>query len=171
MLSSLLTDICSHSQGKEMNFNSREISLLLLLISLFSMPAYAQETEKPLAEKLKGGNVTINASVRGCGSDIKQHCDGLGKNAQKLFMCLAAYEEQLTPSCKQGILEASLAIKTGLAALDYSIGACETDADKHCLEVQPGEGRLLSCIKANQSQVSQQCLTALKKTGLWEAIE
>lgn len=153
-----------------MKIHSRKNNLLLLLV-LLSMSAQAHETGKPLAEKLKGVNITINASVRGCGEDIKQHCDGLGKKTTKVFMCLAAYEEQLTPRCKQGILEASLAIKTGAAALDYSLGACEADADRHCLEVQPGEGRLLGCIKANQSRVSMQCITALKETGLWDIIE
>lgn len=154
-----------------MKFNSSKTSLLLLSVLLFSMSAHAQETGKPLAEKLKGVNITVNASVRGCGEDIKQHCNGLGNKSTKVFMCLVAYEEQLTPKCKEGILEASLAIKTGAAALDYSLGACEADADKHCLEVPPGEGRLLRCIKTNQSQVSKQCITALKETGLWEIIE
>jgi hypothetical protein len=80
-------------------------------------------------------------------------------------------EDQLTPQCKQGILEATLAISTGAAALEYSISACEADADKHCLEVPPGEGRLLRCIKANQSRVSPQCVSALKETGLWQLVE
>ena len=120
---------------------------------------------------MKQGNITINASVRGCGEDVKQHCPGLGNNSKKIFMCLGAYEAQLTQQCKQGILEASLAIKTGAAAIDYSISACEADADKHCLEVQPGEGRLLRCLKANQTNVSNQCVTALKETGLWETVQ
>ena len=146
---------------------------IVLLIStlLFSLSIQAQDAGKPLAEKLKGGKITINTSVRGCGADIKQHCDGLGKKAQKILMCLAAYEDQLSPQCKQGISEATMAIKTGAAALDYSIGACEADADKYCLAVEPGEGRLLRCIKANESKVSQQCLTALKDTGLWDFVE
>ena len=154
-----------------MKIHSRKTSLLLLLVLLFSMSAQAQEAGKPLAEKMKGVNISINASVRGCGEDIKQHCDGLGNKSTKVFMCLAAYEEQLTPRCKQGILEASLAIRTGAAALDYSVVAYEVDADQHCLEVPPGEGRLLRCIKANQSRVSMQCITALKDTGLWDIIE
>lgn len=145
--------------------------VLLLSALMFSASALAQEAGKPLAEKLKGGNITINTSVRGCGADIKQFCNGLGKNAQKVFMCLAAYEDQLSPKCKQGISEATMAIKTSAAALDYSLVACEADADKHCLAVQPGEGRMLRCIKANQAQVSSQCLTALKDTGLWDLVE
>ena len=83
-------------------------------------------------------------------------------------MCLAAYEEHLSTECKQRILEAALSVKMGAAALDYSISACEADADKHCLDVQPGEGRIVSCIRANESRVSKECITALKETGLWE---
>jgi hypothetical protein len=139
-----------------------------LLALLFSIPSHAEQTGKPLAEKLQGGEIVITASVSGCDEDIKQHCDGLGDNANKVFMCLAAYEDQLSSECKEGILEAALSIKMGAMALDYSISACEADADTHCLDVQPGDGRLVSCIRAHESEVSAECITALKETGLWE---
>jgi hypothetical protein len=139
----------------------------LMLALLFSLPSHAEQTGKPLVEKIQG-NIVITSSVRGCDEDIKKHCDGLGDNADKVFMCLAAYEEQLTVECKLGILEAAMSIQLGAAALDYSVSACEADADKHCLDVQPGEGRLVSCIKANESKVSPECITALKETGLWK---
>lgn len=140
----------------------------LMLTLSFSISSHAEQVGKPLAEKLQEGDIVITSSVRGCDEDIKQHCDGLGDNTDKVFMCLAAYEDHLSTECKQGILEAALSIKMGAAALDYSISACEADADKHCLDVQPGEGRLVSCIKANESKVSKECITALKETGLWE---
>lgn len=146
----------------------KKICAPLMLALVVSLPSHAAEAGKPLAEKLKAGSIIINASVNGCDADIKQYCDGLQGNTEKIFMCLAAYEEQISMQCKQGILEAAMAVKMGAAALDYSISACEADADKHCLDVQPGEGRLVSCIKANQSTVSKDCITALKKTGLWE---
>jgi hypothetical protein len=155
-----------------MKVNILQSAMLLLSILSLSTTSYAQETTgQTLAEKMKQGNITIEASVRGCGEDVKQHCPGLGNNSQRVFMCLGAYEAYLTPQCKQGILEASLSIKTSAAAIDYSISACEADADKHCLEVQPGEGRLLRCLKANQTNVSNQCVTALRETGLWESVQ
>jgi hypothetical protein len=147
---------------------SRKTGIALVLAVLFSTSSHAGEAGKPLAEKLQDETVVITASVQGCDEDIKQHCSGLGENAPKVFMCLAAYEEQLSPACRQSILEAALAIKMGAEALDYSISACEADADAHCREVQPGEGRLVSCIKAHESKVSKECLSALKETGLWE---
>jgi len=141
----------------------------LMLALLLPVSSYAGEAGKPLAEKLQEGDLIITASVEGCDEDIKQHCDGLGDNADKVFMCLAAYEEHLTAECKTGILEAALSVKMGAAALDYSIRACEADADKYCLDVEPGEGRIIGCIKDNESGVSEACITALKETGLWES--
>jgi hypothetical protein len=151
-----------------MPFRITTAAITLILMLSFSTFSLAEKTGKPLAEKLQEGDIVITTSVQGCDEDIKQHCDGLGDNTDKVFMCLAAYEEHLSSECKQGILEAALSIKMGAAALDYSISACEADADEHCLDVQPGEGRIVSCIKANESNVSKECVTVLKETGLWE---
>lgn len=151
-----------------MSLSSKKTCFTLIATLLFSMSSYAEQTGKPLAEKLQGGEIVITSSVQGCDEDIKEHCDGLGGDADKVFMCLAAYEDHLSTACKQGILEAALSVRMGAAALDYSISACEADADKYCLDVQPGEGRMISCIKANESSVSKACITALKETGLWE---
>lgn len=63
----------------------------LVLALLFSIPTHAEQAGKPLVEKLQGGDIVITSSVSGCDEDIKQHCDGLGDNQDKVFMCLAAY--------------------------------------------------------------------------------
>ncbi len=144
---------------------------LLLLALVLPLSLFAQEqTGKPLAEKLKNAEVTISSSVKGCGDDVAEYCPGLGGDSGRIFMCLAAYENKLSAQCKQGVLEARLAINTGIAAMNYSISACEADADKHCLEVQPGEGRLLKCLKSKESELTAQCTTALKDTGLWDRV-
>ena len=132
--------------------------------------AFAQETAKPLAEKLDTSTITITSTVRGCDEDIEQHCPGLGNKSDKVFLCLAAYEEQLTPQCKQGVLDARLAIETGRAKIAYSIRACEADADTFCLDVQPGQGRMLTCLKRNEASISPACTAALKKTGIWNRV-
>lgn len=139
-----------------------------MLALLFPFSSYAEQSGKPLVEKLQEGSLAMNVSLRGCDEDAKKHCDGLEGNPNQVFMCLLAYEDHLSEQCKQGILEVAMTMKMAEAAIGYSIGACEADADKHCLDVQPGEGRIVSCIKANESKVSKECITALKETGLWE---
>ena len=142
--------------------------ILLLSILLITVPTYAENSGKPLGEKLQEGRIVIHSSIRGCDNDIKQHCGGLNNNAGKIFMCLTAYEEQLSEKCKLGILEAAMSVRIGAAALSYSVASCEVDVDKHCIDVQPGEGRIVNCIKANETEVSKACITALKETGLWK---
>jgi hypothetical protein len=124
------------------------------------------ESEK-LRDKLSKGTITLTSEVKGCDADAKQYCPGLDPNSQKAFMCMMAYEDKLSQSCKLGILEAAMSIKMGVAAIDYSVRACEADADNYCLDVQPGNGRIVSCLKKNQAKVSKACITALKDTGLW----
>ncbi len=153
-----------------MTFRFDKICLVPLFALCLSLNAFAQEGGKPLAEKLKQGKITISSTVKGCDEDIEQHCPGLGNKSGKIFLCLAAYEEQLTPQCRQGVLEARLAIETGRAAIEYSVRACEADADAFCLDVQPGQGRILQCLKSNEASISSACTTALKETGMWNRV-
>jgi hypothetical protein len=139
-----------------------------MLVLLFPFSTYAEQSGKPLVEKLQGGSIAIDISLRGCDEDAKKYCEVLEANPNQVFRCLLAYEDHLSEQCKQGILEVAMTMNIAAAAIEYSVGACEADADKHCLDVEPGEGRIVSCIKANESKVSKECITALKETGLWE---
>ena len=146
----------------------KKICVPLMLALLFPFSSYAEQSGKPLVEKLQGGSIAIDISLQGCDEDAKKYCEVLEANPNQVFRCLLAYEDHLSEQCKQGILEVAMTMNIAAAAIEYSVGACEADADKHCLDVEPGEGRLVSCIKANESKVSKECITALKETGLWE---
>jgi len=143
----------------------RTVSTLILATLLISSAAVA-EGEK-LADKLSNSVIIVDIDVRGCEADSAILCPGLPLNSRKSFMCLMAYEDNLSLSCELGIAEAAMTLEQGLMAIDYSIKACEADADKFCLDVQPGEGRIVSCLKQNEANLANQCVTALKETGLW----
>lgn len=151
-----------------MCFRSMNIRAALVLVLSFPIASHADQDGKPPVEAAQKDNSAIVTSVRGCEGDISRHCSGPGQNATKVFMCLMAYEEQLSPTCRKGVLEAALSIKAGSEAIDYSLSACETDVDAYCRNVQPGKGRVVGCIRANESNVSKACISALKETGLWE---
>ncbi len=148
----------------------RIVSTFILAMMLMSSAAQAggeEQEGETLKVKLSKAGIRLNADVKGCDADIEQYCSGLPRNSQKVFMCMMAYEDSLSESCRLGIVEAAMSIRMGAAAIDYSVRACEEDADKHCLDVQPGEGRLVNCIKEHEAEVSEACVTALKETGLW----
>lgn len=141
--------------------------ITVIASSLLLAPlAYAEEG-KTLREKLSKGQMIISVSVSGCDEDAKKYCDGIDTSSNKLMLCLTAYEDKLSTQCKQNIMEAALAMKMGAAAIQYSARACEADADKYCLNVEPGQGRIVSCLKKNEKKVSKECISTLKQTGTW----
>ena len=143
----------------------RTVTTLILAAMVVSGTAMA-EGEK-LADKLSNSVIIVDIDVRGCDADAAILCPGLPLNSRKSFMCLMAYEDNLSLSCELGIAEAAMTLEQGLMAIDYSIKACEADADKFCLDVEPGEGRIVKCLKQNETNLANQCVTALKETGLW----
>ena len=143
----------------------RTVSTLILATMFISGTAMA-EGEK-LADKLSNSTLIVNIEVRGCEADAALLCPGLPLNSRKSFMCLMAYEDNLSTACSLGIVEAAMTLEAGMMAIDYSIKACEADADKFCLDVVPGDGRIVSCLVQNESRLGSQCTTALKETGLW----
>ncbi len=144
---------------------NRAILTLVLAMMFVSSTAIA-EGEK-LANKLSSSTLIVNIEVRGCEADAALLCPGLPLNSRKSFMCLMAYEDNLSSACALGIVEAAMTLEAGMMAIDYSIKACEADADQFCLDVVPGDGRIVSCLKQNEPKLGSQCVTALKETGLW----
>ena len=140
---------------------------IFILSSLFISSTAIAEGEK-LADKLAGAAIAVKIEVPSCNADAAKLCPGLPLNSKKSFMCLMAYEDNLSTACKIGIVEAAISLEMGMLAIDYSIKACEADADKHCLNVQPGEGRIISCLKKHEAALDKQCTAALKETGLWD---
>jgi len=144
----------------------KSVSTLILAAVFVSSPVIAEG--KKLAEKMAGGAITLSVEVKTCDADTKKLCPGLPVNSQKSFMCLMAYEDKISKECKLGIAEAAMALENGMMAIDYSIKSCEADADKHCLNIEPGEGRIVSCLKKNESKLDKKCTKALKETGFWD---
>ncbi|MFV2055257.1 MAG: cysteine rich repeat-containing protein [Thiohalomonadales bacterium] len=149
---------------------NKTIVLSLFFISILA-PELAWSEGKTLQEKLSKGTMTITADIKGCDEDAKKYCKGLDPKSEKAFLCMMAYEDMLSEQCKLGITEAAMALQIGKAALDYSISACEADADKHCLNIQPGEGRIIKCLRKNESKIKKECTTALKETGFWDMVK
>ncbi len=146
--------------------NIRTASTLILVTMFISSVAMA--AGETLAEKLSKSVIMIEVEVNSCNADAAIFCPGLPLNSQKSFLCLTAYENNLSEVGKLGIAEAAMSLEMGLMAIDYSIKACEADADKFCLDVEAGEGRIVSCLVKNEAQLGSQCENALKETGLWD---
>ena len=61
-----------------------------------------------------------------------------------------------------GAMVALLSSSHALAAGQPQKGACKADAQKLCSDVQPGEGKLIECLKTHQAELSPQCTSNMK---------
>lgn len=60
------------------------------------------------------------------------------------------------------IVVALVLLQAGAApAQELGTGACKTDAEKLCKDVQPGDGRLARCLKQHEASVSPACKDAM----------
>ena len=143
----------------------RTLSILILATVFASTTAIAEG--KKLVEKLENSDITVHIDIPSCDADSAILCPGLPLSSKKSLMCLMAYEDNLSTFCKLGIIEASLVLEMGMLNIAYSIDACEADADKYCLDVEPGAGRIVSCLRKNESKITKECISALKETDLW----
>jgi len=108
---------------------------LLVVASLFGLTmAQAEEHEKAGA----------------CRSDAQKFCKGVQPGGGRIAMCLKQHESELSSGCRERIAEAKEEGKE-LAA------ACKPDAEKLCQGVQAGQGRVASCLRQHQDQLSGEC--------------
>ena len=82
----------------------------LILVTMF-MTSVAMAASEKLADKLSKSVIMIEVQVNSCNADAAIFCPGLPLNSQKSFMCLTAYEDNLSTACKLGIAEAAMTLE------------------------------------------------------------
>lgn len=85
-----------------------------------------------------------------CRSDAQKFCKDIQPGGGRIALCLKQHESELSSGCRERIVEAQEEGKE-LGA------ACKPDAEKLCQGVQPGRGRVASCLKQHQDQLSGEC--------------
>ncbi len=100
---------------------------------------------------------TFREEAQACQADVQRLCPNAkpGKERQE---CMRQHKDEVSNECKQfvaGLIERHEETRQAMRA-------CRGDAQKFCKGVQPGEGRIVACLKQHQSDLSQGCANALK---------
>jgi hypothetical protein len=87
--------------------------------------------------------------------DAKQFCpDAKGKDASA---CLKKHEPELSLDCRVSLAKAREMVR-------QAKDACEPDIENFCEKVEPGEGRIVRCLKEHESKLSQDCVAKIHET-------
>lgn len=138
------------------------IAHTLAILILSGSPSHA-EGPKQAAQPAPSYTHGIAKGERGpCDDDISKTCMEVPRGGGKLMKCLIDHVERITPLLSEGC-------KNWLAgrikAINDMTDVCADDIYKFCTRVTPGEGRVLACLRQNQSSIARGCQAAIK--DLW----
>jgi len=85
-----------------------------------------------------------------CMDEIESFCKDLPPGKGELLLCLSKRKAELSKLCSDKI-------ETKLAKMDEARKICAADLDNLCPGVEPGQGRLLKCMKSQIEKVSPAC--------------
>ena len=124
-------------------------SSLLAVLVLFGFAASASAQD------------IVSDVEKGCAVEIEKYCSNVTMGEGRLLACFYAHEDKLSGQCQYALYSAAATLEHAVSALNYVAGQCQDDIDAHCASVQLGEGRILSCLKANADSVSAACKAAV----------
>lgn len=90
-----------------------------------------------------------------CSEDLKRYCARVKPGEGRIAKCMADNFRQLRPGC-QAMVQTALDKRGKMAT------ACKAEAQKYCKGIRPREGRILSCLKGRESDLSPACATEFK---------
>ncbi|MEW6440099.1 MAG: cysteine rich repeat-containing protein [bacterium] len=127
---------------------------------MVAAPALAGDPIQSMAQGV------VDTFVTGCEQDIEKHCKDVTPGEQRILACLYAYQDKLSTRCEYALYDSAAQLERAVNALSYVANECREDLQTNCSSVQPGEGRLLECIKKNDAKVSTRCKQAISDVGL-----
>jgi hypothetical protein len=91
-----------------------------------------------------------------CADDVAKFCKDVPPGGGRIARCLKLHEKDLSTTCKQQVAEVK---KRG----QEFRAACEDDVFKLCGNVQPGGGRILSCLKQHEQELTPDCRSQMQQ--------
>lgn len=103
------------------------------------------------AQEIKGKK---EAWDQACGKDVDQYCKDVPPGGGAVFNCLKEHKADLSKECQAFLTEKGQEVK---AKKDVWDQACGRDISEYCQGVEPGQGRVLKCLKEHEANLSPEC--------------
>ena len=91
-----------------------------------------------------------------CQADVEKFCADVEPGGGRIAACLRQHRSELSEEC---ITQGQEMRKRLLAARE----ACDDDVDKFCQGVEPGEGRVVACLKGHMRDLSKDCRSVMRR--------
>ena len=103
-------------------------------------------------------SVNTNVSANGilpCADEIEKFCKDVLPGGGRIAECLEQHQDELSESCKIKCES----IKNRIKQCEQ---ACANDIENFCKDIQPGNGRILNCLRENKDEISTVCKESIQ---------
>ena len=114
----------------------------LILMAVLTTQAYA-ENDHPVA--------------RACAEDYRNFCDGVQPGEGRIMNCFNQHRDELSVGCRTAFTNV---IQTFVRQF---VASCQLDVENNCQGVEPGQGRILRCLKNHDEEISQGCADLIER--------
>lgn len=108
----------------------------------------------------------LETFMQGCKTELETYCKDVTPGDGRVIACIYAHEDKLTGRCENALYDSAQQLENAVAALAYLATECDADIEKHCSNVEPGEGRIMACMEPHKTTVSKRCQKAMQEVGL-----
>ena len=91
-----------------------------------------------------------------CKADVEKFCKGIKPGGGRIWACLKSNDAELSQPCKDHM---AMMREKGKEFNQ----ACRADAKKFCKGVPGGKGRIVSCLKSHDAELSDPCKAYFNK--------
>lgn len=103
------------------------------------------------------GQGMANEAARVCAQDYKKFCAGIQPGDGRIGRCLMENKNDISQQCRYVLEQATRKL------LGEFVQACQTDVQKYCEGVKPGDGRILNCLRGEKENISEPCRQVVDK--------
>jgi hypothetical protein len=136
----------------------RSMMIGLFVVAAMAGNAMSADVMTKKVEKL------VKSVQDGCSAELTSYCKDVTEgNGQKLA-CLYAYQDKLSTKCEYALYDAAAQLQQAIVKVAYVANECSSDLEKYCSGVEVGGGRVLDCMKKNESKLTSRCSEAIKET-------
>ncbi len=118
-----------------------------MIIFLWVTPAFSQNQDETVIPMLGKGV---------CKADIEKFCKDIKPGDGRIWTCLKSNNDRLSQECKDHIAMVQEKRKE-------FIQACKDDSNKFCKGIPRGKGRIASCLKSHEAELSDTCRALFQK--------
>ena len=95
--------------------------------------------------------------LKACEADIKTYCSQVTLGDGRLLACMYAHEDKISPECDVAIADAADQLDWFLSSVRKALETCAPDIQKHCADVEAGQGRVYACLRIKKDQIGDDC--------------